>query len=131
MCASVARAVDGVDAAHRSGADHRHLRAILAYGDIAPPLADADRDGLARHMGRTRQPKVLLPHPSWRNTGWLKRNHGLKWICCHSKIGNPLSPRLSFQQEITRFHAIWQNFFLVKGQDKGDYKQTILRARRS
>ena len=28
-----------------------------------------------RHMGRNAAPAVLpLPHPSWRNTGWLKRN---------------------------------------------------------
>jgi uracil-DNA glycosylase len=28
-----------------------------------------------RHLGRNEKPAVLpLPHPSWRNTGWLKRN---------------------------------------------------------
>ena len=28
-----------------------------------------------RHLGRNEQPAVLpLPHPSWRNTGWLKRH---------------------------------------------------------
>lgn len=28
-----------------------------------------------RHLGRNEGPPVLpLPHPSWRNTGWLKRN---------------------------------------------------------
>ncbi|HEV7248373.1 MAG TPA: uracil-DNA glycosylase family protein [Shinella sp.] len=28
-----------------------------------------------RHLGRNEGPAVLpLPHPSWRNTGWLKRN---------------------------------------------------------
>ena len=28
-----------------------------------------------RHLGSNVQPRVLpLPHPSWRNTGWLKRN---------------------------------------------------------
>lgn len=28
-----------------------------------------------RHLGRNTAPAVLaLPHPSWRNTGWLKRN---------------------------------------------------------
>lgn len=23
-----------------------------------------------------------LPHPSWRNTGWLKRTHGSRRSCC-------------------------------------------------
>jgi uracil-DNA glycosylase len=28
-----------------------------------------------RHLRRKRQPRILLlPHPSWRNNGWLKRN---------------------------------------------------------
>lgn len=28
-----------------------------------------------RHLGRNEQPAILpLPHPSWRNTAWLKRN---------------------------------------------------------
>jgi uracil-DNA glycosylase len=28
-----------------------------------------------KHLRRRRQPRILpLPHPSWRNNGWLRRN---------------------------------------------------------
>ena len=40
----------------------------------AKSMTDTVRD-LRRHLGRNAAPAVLpLPHPSWRNTGWLKRN---------------------------------------------------------
>ena len=75
MCSGLACAADGADAAYRPGADDRPLCAILAHGRCAPALADGNGDGLAHHLECARAPKVLpLPHPSWRNTGWLKRN---------------------------------------------------------
>ena len=37
-------------------------------------MTETVRDWRA-HLGSNRGPAVLpLPHPSWRNSGWLKRN---------------------------------------------------------
>jgi uracil-DNA glycosylase len=45
-----------------------------------------------RHLGRNTAPAVLpLPHPSWRNTGWLKRN---PWF------GDEILPELRKRVEI-------------------------------
>jgi uracil-DNA glycosylase len=61
-----------------------HLELILVIGQYAQAwhLGEEFRDGLTGTVRRFRQileeerrPRVLpLPHPSWRNNGWLKRN---------------------------------------------------------
>jgi uracil-DNA glycosylase len=60
------------------------LELILVIGQYAQAwhLGDDFRDGLTRTVERWREilatprrPRVLpMPHPSWRNNGWLKRN---------------------------------------------------------
>uniref|UniRef100_UPI00339D411D uracil-DNA glycosylase family protein n=1 Tax=Aquibium sp. A9E412 TaxID=2976767 RepID=UPI00339D411D len=57
---------------------------VLAIGQYAQAWHLGDRRGRSltetvldwrRHLERDARPHVLpLPHPSWRNTGWLKRN---------------------------------------------------------
>jgi uracil-DNA glycosylase len=37
-------------------------------------LTETVRDWRAIHDASTSMPTIVLPHPSWRNTGWLKRN---------------------------------------------------------
>lgn len=61
-----------------------HVELILVIGQYAQAwhLGDDFRDGLTRTVERwrdilatPRRPRVLpMPHPSWRNNGWLKRN---------------------------------------------------------
>ncbi|KAB0264970.1 uracil-DNA glycosylase family protein [Microvirga brassicacearum] len=61
-----------------------HIELILVIGQYAQAwhLGDDFRDGLTRTVERwrdilatPRRPRVLpMPHPSWRNNGWLKRN---------------------------------------------------------
>jgi uracil-DNA glycosylase len=61
-----------------------HLELILVIGQYAQAwhLGEEFRDGLTGTVRRFREildeerrPRVLpLPHPSWRNNGWLKRN---------------------------------------------------------
>ncbi|MCJ7598375.1 MAG: uracil-DNA glycosylase family protein [Methyloceanibacter sp.] len=44
-------------------------------GDEAGPSLQATMLGWRQHLKRKTQPRVLpLPHPSWRNNGWLRRN---------------------------------------------------------
>ncbi|PPB82110.1 uracil-DNA glycosylase [Albidovulum inexpectatum] len=56
-----------------------HLRLIIAVGAHAQRwhLGQAARAGVARTVAawRDHAPSIFpLPHPSWRNTAWLKRN---------------------------------------------------------
>ena len=70
-------ATDGADAAGRSGADDRSsmpsagIWAPSRAGTLTDTVADwrAVWDALAR-----RRMSCRLPHPSWRNTGWIKQN---------------------------------------------------------
>ena len=60
------------------------LELILAIGQYAQAwhLGDEFRDGLTATvrrwrdiLARPRRPRVVpMPHPSWRNTGWVKKN---------------------------------------------------------
>jgi uracil-DNA glycosylase len=60
------------------------LELILVIGQYAQAwhLGDEFRDGLTATVGRWREilasprrPRILpMPHPSWRNNGWLRRN---------------------------------------------------------
>ena len=60
------------------------LELVLAVGSYAqqwhlgeaagPTLEETMRDW-RQHLGRKQRPRVLpLPHPSWRNNAWLKKN---------------------------------------------------------
>lgn len=60
------------------------IELVLAIGAYAqrwhlgdrrkPTMTETVREW-RRHLGANTPPRVLpLPHPSWRNTGWLKRN---------------------------------------------------------
>jgi uracil-DNA glycosylase len=64
-------------------AEMPQIELVLAIGfhaqrwHLGATAEEPDRDGrrLARHRGPPPRPKVFpLPHPSWRNTGWLKRH---------------------------------------------------------
>lgn len=59
-------------------AGHRALRLTLAVGGAAIRWHLGDRRPVAQAVAdwRTAWPRgiIPLPHPSWRNTGWLKRN---------------------------------------------------------
>ncbi|MFD1809056.1 uracil-DNA glycosylase family protein [Gemmobacter lanyuensis] len=69
LCPYLARAASGAAPQAAAGLGHRGARDPLAFagppprdrggGRLAPPVAAGD---------------IPLPHPSWRNTGWLKRN---------------------------------------------------------
>jgi uracil-DNA glycosylase len=60
------------------------LELVLAVGSYAQTWHLGDDAGASlqetmldwrRHLQRKTRPRVLpLPHPSWRNNGWLKRN---------------------------------------------------------
>lgn len=59
-------------------AEHRALRLTLAVGAAAIRWHLADRRPVTRVVADWRAALsrgiIPLPHPSWRNTGWLKRN---------------------------------------------------------
>ncbi len=59
-------------------AEHRALRLTLAVGGAAIRWHLGDRRPVAQAVAdwRAALPRgiIPLPHPSWRNTGWLKRN---------------------------------------------------------
>src|SRR6476660_396259 len=105
MRAGLACAPDGADASDRPGADDRHLRAVLAYGRRAPPFADRNGDGLARHLGEFSRRKSaaaaasILAQQRLAEAESVVRNGSAAFPA----LGNPLSPWLGIQQEITRF----------------------------
>lgn len=59
-------------------AEHRAVRLVLAVGAAAIRWHLGDRRPVTQVVADWRGPAargiIPLPHPSWRNTGWLKRN---------------------------------------------------------
>jgi uracil-DNA glycosylase len=65
-----ARAISAMPKVELVLAIGRYAQAWHLHGKVAPSMTETVRDW-RRHL----QSGVLpLPHPSWRNTGWLKRN---------------------------------------------------------
>jgi uracil-DNA glycosylase len=63
--------IELVAAVGRAALAYHALRLGYPY-DRKARLEDCVRDFAARREGRPRL--IALPHPSWRNTGWLRRN---------------------------------------------------------
>lgn len=51
-----------------------HAQAWHLRGARHPTLTETVRDWRAIHDAAPDTPTIVLPHPSWRNSGWLKRN---------------------------------------------------------
>lgn len=51
-----------------------HAQAWHLRGARRGSLTETVHDWRAIHDASTDTPTIVLPHPSWRNTGWLKRN---------------------------------------------------------